>query len=48
MLHFIDASSASQTNVTSDPRKRNYVGAPSLYLEWYKPRWPDHPLLNQK
>ena len=41
---FIDASNAFQTNVISDPRKRVYVSLPSLYLEWFKARFPNHPL----
>ena len=44
-LHFVDASNAFQTNVISDPSKRHYVGLPTLYLAWYKNRWPNHPLL---
>ena len=45
ILFFIDASNAFQTNVISDPHKRHYVGLPTLYMEWYRSKWPDHPLL---
>ena len=44
-LYFIDASNAFQTNVISDPTKRHHVGLPFGYLDWYKHRWPNHPLL---
>ena len=44
ILIFIDASNAFQTNVISDPRRRVYVSLPTMYLEWFRARFPNHPL----
>ena len=43
--YFIDASNAFQTNVIANPVMRHYVGLPSLYLQWFASKWPNHPIL---
>ena len=48
IITFINASNAFQTNVISDPRKRVYVTLPTRYLEWFKARFPDHPVSKYK
>ena len=48
IIVFIDASNAFQTNVISDPRRRVYVSLPTMYLEWFKARFPNHPLAKCK
>ena len=45
LVFFIDASNTFQTNVITNPSKRHYVGLPSLYLQWFASKWPDHPIL---
>ena len=45
---FIDASNAFQTNVISDPSKRVYVTLPTMYLEWFRTRFPNHLLSRNK
>ena len=42
---FIDASNAFQTNIISDPKKRHYISIPTMYMEWIKERWHNHPIL---
>ena len=43
-LIFYDVSNAFQTNVIDDPSKRHYLRLPPLYQQWFKQRWPTHPL----
>ena len=42
---FIDASNAFQTNIISNPAKRHYISIPTMYMEWIKERWHNHPIL---
>ena len=46
IIVFIDASNAFQTNVISDPKKRIYLTLPTMYLEWFRARFPNHPITN--
>ena len=48
IIVFIDASNAFQTNVISDPNKRIYITLPTMYLEWFQARFPNHPLAKFK
>ena len=48
IIVFIDASNAFQTNVISDPNKRIYITLPTMYLEWFRARFPNHPLAKCK
>ena len=44
IIVFIDASNVFQTNVILDPKKRIYITLPTMYLEWFRARFPDHPI----
>ena len=44
IMVFINTSNAFQTNVISDPKKRVYTTLPTIYLEWFRARFPNHPL----
>ena len=46
-LYFLDISNAFQTNVIHDPNKRHYLRIPSLYMQWFRTRFPNHPLSRQ-
>ena len=48
IVGFIDASNAFQTNVISDLNKRVYVTFPTMYLDWFRERFPNHPLVKCK
>ena len=39
---YIDASNAYQTNFISDPKKQVYITIPTMYLEWFRARLPNH------
>ena len=45
---FIDASNIFQTNVISDSNKRVYIILPIMFLEWFRARFPNHPLAKCK
>ena len=45
---FINTSSAFQTNVISDPKKRVYITLPTMYLEGFRGRFPKHPIAKCK
>ena len=47
-LVLFDVSNSFQTNVVSDPKRRVYVSIPTSYLEWFKTRFPNHPLAKSK
>ena len=42
---FIDASNVFQTIIISNPSKRNYIILLTMYMEWTKVRWHNHPIL---
>ena len=44
----IDASNAFQTNIISDPNKRIFIALPIMHIEWFRARFPNHPLANAK
>ena len=44
----IDVSNAFQTNAISDPNKRVYITFPTMYLKWFRERFPNHPLEKYK
>ena len=44
VFYFLDISNAFQTNVIHDPSKRHYLHLPTLYMQWFKLRFPHHPL----
>ena len=46
-LYFLDISNAFQTNVIHDPNKRHYLHLPSMYMQWFRARFPNHPLSRQ-
>ena len=48
ILVLLDASNAFQTNDISDPNKRVYITLPTMYLEWFRARFPNHPLAKCK
>ena len=43
-LTFYDVNNAFQTNIIENPSKRQYLHFPPLYQQWFKQRWPTHPL----
>ena len=43
-FYFLDISNAFQSNVIHDPAKRHYMHTPSMYLQWFRLRFPNHPL----
>jgi len=45
---FIDASNTFQTNVISDPKKIIYITLATMYLEWFRARFPNQPLAKCK
>ena len=47
-FYFIDISNAFQSNVIHDPKKRHYIHLPSLYMNWFRLRFPNHPLSKMK
>ena len=44
VFYFLDISNAFQSNIIHDPAKRHYIHLPPLYMEWFRFRFPDHPL----
>ena len=48
IIVFIDTSNTFQTNVISDSKKRIYVTLPTMYLEWFRARFPNHPISKYK
>ena len=46
-LYFLDISNAFQSNIVHDPTKRHHIHLPSLYMKWFKTRFPNHPLNKQ-
>ena len=42
---FIDAKNAFQTVIAHDISKRVFLRLPPLYIEWFKAKWPNHPVL---
>ena len=44
VFYFLDISNAFQTNVIHDPTKRHYIHMPSMYMQWFCLRFPNHPL----
>ena len=43
-FYFLDISNAFQSNIIHDPNKRHYMHIPALYMQWFKFRFPNHPL----
>ena len=43
-FYFLDISNAFQSNVIHDPTKRHYLHIPTMYMQWFKLRFPNHPL----
>ena len=43
--YFLDISNAFQTNVIFDPNERFYIRIPPLYMDWFRHKWPEHPIL---
>ena len=43
-FYFLDISNAFQSNVIHDPTKRHYMHLPTLYMQWFRLRFPNHPL----
>ena len=37
-------SNAYQNIILTNPAERVYISLPYLYLDWYKRKWPEHPL----
>ena len=48
IIVFIDASNAFQTNVISDPNERVFLSLPTMYLDWFRARFPNYPLTKCK
>ena len=48
IFYFVDISNAFQTNVMEDPDKRHFISLPPLYLQWFRQRWPKHPITKLK
>ena len=48
IIVFIDASNAFQTNDISDSNKRVYIILPTMYLDWFRARFSNHPLAKCK
>ena len=44
IFYFLDISNAFQSNIIHDPRRRHYLHLPSLYMKWFRLRFPRHPL----
>ena len=47
-FYFLDISNAFQSNIIHDDNKRHYIHLPSMYMKWFKLRFPNHPLSMQK
>ena len=43
-FYFLDISNAFQSNIIHDTKKRHYMHLPSMYMKWFKLRFPNHPL----
>ena len=43
-FYFLDISNAFQSNIIHDPAKCHYIHLPPLYMEWFRFRFPNHPL----
>ena len=50
ILFILDISNAFQNIIFTNPVEKLYLSLPYLYLDWYKIKWPKHPLAssNQK
>ena len=50
IIFFLDISNAFQNNILPNPAEIVYIILPYIYLDWYKRKWPEHPLesRNQK
>ena len=46
-FYFMDISNAFQSNIIHDPKKRHYMHLPPKYMEWFRFRFPLHPLSKQ-
>ena len=44
IFYFLDISNAFQSNIIHNPAKRQYIRLPTLYMRWFKMRFPNHPL----
>lgn len=44
LVYAIDMSNAYQTVCKPDPSQRHYLSIPEIYMEWFRSRWPTHPL----
>ena len=47
-FYFLDISNAFQSNIIHDDNKRHYIHLPSMYMKWFKLRFPNHPLSIRK
>ena len=46
-FYFLDISNAFQSNIIHDPAKRHYMHLPPKYMDWFRFRFPAHPLAQQ-
>ena len=44
-LIVLDISNAFQSTHITDPSQRHHMSLPAFYLEWFRLRWPNHPIL---
>ena len=44
----IDTSNTFKKNVISDRNKRVYITLPTMYLDWFRSSFPNHPLAKYK
>ena len=43
-FYFLDISNAFQSNIIHDTNKVHYMHPRSMYMKWFKLRFPSHPL----
>ena len=50
IIFVLDISNALQNTIIPNPAERVYISLPHIYLEWFKIKFPKHPLasINQK
>ena len=47
-IHILDISNAFQSTVIAYPKERHYISLPAQYLQWFRRKWPTHPLASSK